>query len=253
MYPIYILWAVPRTTSTAFEWMMRMRGDMTCFHEPFGECWYQGDDALAPRLDADSPRQPGLTFAGVRAALADAAKSRPVFSKDMPQFSDHMWSDDFFAAYTHAFLIRDPAKIMASMARTGEEFTLKEMGFEDQQRLFDILADRDGHVPFVMDSDDIMEDPQAMVRMYCEAMGFDFKPEALSWEAGARSEVLWYDKDGKFHDMLKKSDGLKPQRRTYTDPADLPDWAKRQYDAAVPHYRYLHAHRRVVEAAAKSA
>ena len=42
MNPIYILWATPRSTSTAFEWMMRMRGDMACFHEPFGEAWYQG-------------------------------------------------------------------------------------------------------------------------------------------------------------------------------------------------------------------
>ena len=62
MNPIYVLWATPRSTSTAFEWMMRMRGDMACFHEPFGEAWYQGDDARAPRLSADSPRKPGLNF-----------------------------------------------------------------------------------------------------------------------------------------------------------------------------------------------
>jgi hypothetical protein len=30
MNPNYILWATPRSTSTAFEWMMRMRGDMAC-------------------------------------------------------------------------------------------------------------------------------------------------------------------------------------------------------------------------------
>lgn len=41
MNPIYILWATPRSTSTAFEWMMRMRGDMACFHEPFGEACYR--------------------------------------------------------------------------------------------------------------------------------------------------------------------------------------------------------------------
>ena len=42
MNPVYVLWATPRSTSTAFEWMMRTRGDMACFHEPFGEAWYQG-------------------------------------------------------------------------------------------------------------------------------------------------------------------------------------------------------------------
>ena len=42
MHPIIALWAVPRSTSTAFEWMMRQRGDVACLHEPFGEAWYQG-------------------------------------------------------------------------------------------------------------------------------------------------------------------------------------------------------------------
>ncbi len=89
MNPIYILWATPRSTSTAFEWMMRMRGDMACFHEPFGEAWYQGDDARAPRLTATSPRKQGLNFDTVLQKLQAAALKRPVFSKDMPQFTDH--------------------------------------------------------------------------------------------------------------------------------------------------------------------
>ena len=62
MNQIYILWANPRSTSTAFEWMMRQRGDLECFHEPYGEVWYQGDEPLWPRFTADSVRTPGLTY-----------------------------------------------------------------------------------------------------------------------------------------------------------------------------------------------
>ena len=61
MPKIVALWAVPRSTSTAFEWMMRQRGDMTCFHEPFGEAWYQGEAPLWPRLGPEDLRTPGLT------------------------------------------------------------------------------------------------------------------------------------------------------------------------------------------------
>ena len=49
MTPILALWAVPRSTSTAFEWMMRQRGDFECVHEPFGEAWYFGTDRRTPR------------------------------------------------------------------------------------------------------------------------------------------------------------------------------------------------------------
>ena len=50
MHKIVTLWAVPRSTSTAFEWMMRQRGDMECLHEPFGEAWYQGEQLLWQRF-----------------------------------------------------------------------------------------------------------------------------------------------------------------------------------------------------------
>ena len=40
MIPILVLWAVPRSTSTAFERTMSQRGDHECVHEPFGEVWY---------------------------------------------------------------------------------------------------------------------------------------------------------------------------------------------------------------------
>ena len=57
--PILALWAVPRSTSTAFEWMMRQRGDFECFHEPFGEVWYQGESPLWPRATSERVRTPG--------------------------------------------------------------------------------------------------------------------------------------------------------------------------------------------------
>ena len=44
-----VLWATPRSTSTAFEWMMRQRGDFTCFHEPFNEAYYYGSDRRSRR------------------------------------------------------------------------------------------------------------------------------------------------------------------------------------------------------------
>jgi len=249
-HSIHVLWATPRTTSTAFEWMMRRRGDMTCFHEPFGLAWYQGSDARAPRLTAHSPRRMDVSFDTVLADLETAATRRPVFAKDMPQFTAHRWSDDFLTRFRHAFLIRDPAKIMTSLHRSylkngdTEGFTDLELGFAEQRELFDRIFRRDGTAPVVIDSDDLLEDPVAMVRKYCEAIDIPFIEEALSWEPGARPEVLWYDADDSvWHESLKYSDGLRPQPRTDTDIGGLPDHLRRQYDAFLPHYLHLRAHR----------
>ncbi len=147
--PIVVLWAVPRSTSTAFEWMMRQRGDMTCFHEPFGEVWYQGDDPRWPRYEPDvSVRTPGLTFESRWAELTDAAIERPVFIKDFPHYIESMWDDRFLAHFNHSFLIRDPLKTLLSMESKWPDFHVKETGFPEQRQLFDrLLAQTDRRPP----------------------------------------------------------------------------------------------------------
>ena len=250
MHTIHVLWATPRSTSTAFEWMMRMRGDMTCFHEPFGEAWYQGDDARAPRLTADSPRKPGLTVANVVARMQRAAEKRPVFSKDMAHYTNHLWASDFLGQFQHSFLIRDPAKVLASLQRSykksgdREGFTRNEIGFDEQRRLFDLLRERLCTPPPVIDSDDLLEDPHRMVEAYCNAIGVTFVPEALSWEPGDRGDVLWYDSnDSIWHETLRNSDGLRPQPRKTVKVDQLSQKMQDLYHSFLPHYEHLHRHR----------
>ncbi len=242
MHKILALWATPRSTSTAFEWMMRMRGDFTCFHEPFGEAWYQGEDARWPRIKPDSPRTPGLTFASVWQSLLDAAAIGPVFSKDFPHYVEHLWSDEFLDHFTHSFLVRDPAKVATSMYKHWPDFVLKEIAFVEQRELFDRLAERDGRPPPVIDSDDLLEDPHGIVEAYCNAVGIPFLPDALSWKPGDRAEVSWYD-GGSWHGNLRDSDGLKPQPRNYIDISEAPERVREIYQIVLPHYEHLHAHR----------
>ena len=245
MHKILVLWATPRSTSTAFEWMMRMRGDLTCFHEPFGEPWYQGEQPLWSRLQHDSPRTPGLTFESVWETMKAAAAKGPVFSKDFPHYIEHLWTDEFLAHFNHSFLIRDPAKVATSMFKHWPDFVLKEIAFVEQRQLFDRLAERSGAAPPVIDSDDLLEDPHGIVEAYCNAVGLPFLLEALSWEPGARDEVSWYD-GGSWHQNLRDSDGLKPQPRQYLDISEAPDRVKEIYEIVLPHYERLHAHRLTV-------
>ncbi len=240
--PILVLWAVPRSTSTAFEWMMRERGDFTCFHEPFGEVWYQGDEPLWPRYAAGEVRTPGLTYQRRWAELLAAADAGPVFSKDFPHYVTHLWTDDFLDRFRHSFLIRDPAKTITSMYRHWPDFHDGEMGFAEQRELFDRLAQASGEPPPVIDSDDLLADPVPMVEAWCRAVGIDFVPEALHWDPGPRDEVSWWD-GGSFHANLRDSDGLKPQPRTEVDISSEPDRVQAAYESVVRHYEHLHAHR----------
>lgn len=240
--PILALWAVPRSTSTAFEWMMRVRGDMTCFHEPFGEVWYQGEDPLWPRFGPDSVRTVGLTYGSRWSELLAAAARGPVFVKDFPMYLVPVWTDDFLSHFRHSFLIRDPAKTLTSMHRKWPDFHIAETGFAEQRALFDRLTDQHGRPPPVIDSDDLLADPAGVVAAWCRAVGIPFVAEALRWEPGPRDEVSWWD-GGSFHETLRRSDGLRAQPSPEVDIERAPSRVRDAYDMVVPHYRWLREHR----------
>lgn len=171
MHKIIALWAIPRSTSTAFEWMMRQRGDLDCLHEPFGEAWYQGEDPLWPRFKEGEETTSGLTIESVWDDIQARAEKGPVFLKDFPHYINHMWTPEFLGHFTHAFLIRDPAKTISSMYNKWPDFDELEVGFPEQRALFDLLTALNGTPPPVIDSDDLLEDPDSMVAAFCNAVG----------------------------------------------------------------------------------
>ena len=230
--------------------MMRQRGDLTCFHEPFGIAWYKGPEARAPRPAPPATRQPNATFERIWDDILEAAEKRPVFVKDMPHHTTHLWTKEFLDRVSHSFLIRDPAKVLSSLHNSYQKagfnsgFEPEEISFGPQQQLFDLLVNHCGTHPIVIDSDDLLEDPVTMVRMYCEAIGIAFIAEALRWERGSRSEVLWYDNNEDiWHASLRDSDGLRPMPRKFVEPRSLPGNLSKHYDMFLENYTSLYPHR----------
>ena len=219
-----------------------MRGDMQCLHEPFGEAWYQGEEPLWPRLTKDSLRTPGLTIESVWRNMQALAEKQAVFSKDFPHYIDHIWDDEMLSKFRHSFLIRHPSKTIMSMYKHWPDFHPKETGFVEQRALFDRICDRNGSAPPVIDSDDLLESPDTMIAKWCDGVSIPFLPEALSWEPGARDEVSWWD-GGSFHENLRNSDGLKPQKRTSGSIDGAPDRVRQIYDGCLQHYEHLYSFR----------
>ena len=243
MHKIIALWAVPRSTSTAFEWMMRQRGDLTCLHEPFGEAWYQGEAPLWQRFRPGDKTTPGLTLESTWAEIKQLAQKGPVFIKDFPHYINHLWDAEFLSHFTHAFLIRDPALTVTSMYDKWPDFDEGETGFPEQRALFDLLTALHGRPPPVFDSADILENPEAMVSLFCDAVGIPFIKSALRWEPGADTgQYSWWD-GGSFHQNLKQSTGLTPQKRKYVELDDAPDRVVQVCRRMSPHYQHLYVHR----------
>ena len=243
MHRIIVLWAVPRSTSTAFEWMMRQRGDLDCLHEPFGEAWYQGEEPLWPRWQPGDRTTPGLTLESVWDDIRRRAEKGPVFIKDFPHYVHHLWDADFLSRFVHAFLIREPALTVTSMYDKWPDFVEGEAGFPEQRALFDLLTALHGKPPPVFDSGDLLENPATMVEAFCESVGIPFLEHALTWEPGVDTgDYSWWD-GGSFHQNLRESTGLVPQARRYVELSKAPERVRQVCRRMQPHYDRLYNHR----------
>ncbi len=232
------LWATPRSTSTAFEWMMRQRGDFRCFHEPFNELYYYGEDRCSQR-DAEVAPKPGHSYASVWQDLVSQAGEASIFLKDFAYSVEHFIDESMLETMTHSFLVRDPYKVIQGLANHWPDCSFDEVGLESLARLFDRIAERDGAAPPVMASQDLLANPAATTAAYCAAVGIEFKPEALEWEPGERSEVSWYGEGtGPWHDSLRQSAGIRPQKTSYPPLEDNPRLMD-LYQRALPHYEHL--------------
>ena len=186
---------------------------------------------------------PGLTLDSVWEDIQARAAQGPVFLKDFPHYISHMWTPEFLSQFTHAFLIRDPAKTITSMHDKWPDFHEGEVGFPEQRALFDLLPALNGSAPPVIDSDDLLDDPERVTQAFCEGVCIPYLPEALSWEPGGDpSEHSWWD-GGSFHANLAKSTGLTRQKRKYIDINETPARVSQVYRRMIPHYQRLYEHR----------
>ena len=237
---ILMLWAIARSRSTAFEVMMRQRGDFTVLHEPFGMAYYCGEDRLSHRL-TEVPPQSEYNYQVVWQRLRHQAECDRMFVKELPNHVLPLLDAALISHFHNTFLIRHPAKSLPSHFDKIQDLTLEEAGFVDLYRIFELAREVTGRVPVVIDAEDLVQHPKATIQAYCEAVGIAFMPEALSWEPGPRPEISYWD-HGNWHVFLKSSRGFQDRpRRDYIDVHDNPH-LYHIYKQSLPYYHKIYAH-----------
>ena len=65
---------------------------------------------------------------------------------------------------------------------------MSDIGFLQQEELFDEAASISGQAPPVVDADALLADPPRVLRLLCAALAIPFSEAMLSWPAGPRDD-----------------------------------------------------------------
>jgi len=231
---VFALWSAPRARSTAFFRSMAERGDMTVLHEPFSNLRDYGETE-AGRRTFHSP-------ASILAWLREETQDIRVFVKDTGdhQHRDVLADRRFLSQARHAFLIRPPEEIAASYYALFPDMSINAIGLEKLCELQAAVRDAGGNAAVVIDSDDLVARPEATMAAYCAAVGLPYKPRALTWARGERSE---WRRSARWHADVSASSGFERHERAY--PHTVENCPRLAWFAAYhrPFYEQLYAQR----------
>lgn len=234
------MWSGPRNISTAMMRSFENRPDTAVVDEPFYAAYLADTGLDHPMREEVLAAQPTDWRAVVDRLLGPAPGGAPIFyQKHMTHHMRPGFGRDWIGACRNAFLIRDPAEMLASYVEKRAEVSLDDIGVVQQAELFEREADRLGRSPPVVRGADVLADPEGTLTALCVALEIPFERAMLSWPAGRRdSDGVWAPA---WYDAVERSTGFAPPHER--PPAPLTDELRRLADQARPYYERLLAHR----------
>ncbi len=227
------MWSGPRNLSTAMMYAFGNRPDFAIWDEPFYAPYLAKtgyDHPMAAEIIAAHESDPEKV--AERCLNTIPAQKPHFYMKHMP----HHMIDGFPTVWAkeciNIHLIRHPARVIASYGVKRSDITDDDIGFRQQAELFDQIGG------VVIDSADIRQDPENMLKKLCAAIYLPFDPAMLSWSAGPRADDgIWA---AHWYNAVHKSTGFAGAE------GELPILTGRDVNLlenALPYYEKMAAHK----------
>ena len=233
------MWSGPRNLSTAMMRSFGSRSDTFVSDEPFYGAYLKATGDPQPMAD-EVMASMDCDWQGVAQTMTGPCPTgSPIwYQKHMAHHMVGPISHDDLPGLRHAFLIRDPERVIASYAAKRVAVRPDHLGVERQVEFFEREADRLGHAPPVIDSADILRDPPGMLERLCEALAIPWEPAMLQWEPGIRAtDGVWASH---WYDAVAASTGFSAPD---TGPVELDAAARSVAGQCRPFYERLASHR----------
>ncbi|CAH1775324.1 unnamed protein product [Owenia fusiformis] len=249
-----ILWAVPRSISTAFFRAIMANGRSKVILEPFAKAYYYGSERLSKRY-GDSPVETNSTFMDIKKYCEQDFKDcDSVFIKDMAYYLAGKLDTPALLpeGFMHTFLIRDPRRAIASLYKlstkkevTGwDHFDAAEAGFKELEELYNLVTKQLGQDAIVVDADDLIKYPDDVLKTYCKKTGLYYDPKMIDWRDSPLDMSVfdewmpWFE--GALTSTSFRSSGTGGRS---PEPSELPDDVINCIDRCMLIYNRLYAKR----------
>jgi hypothetical protein len=230
------MWSGPRNISTAMMRSWENRSDTFVIDEPFyahylsrNNIEHPGRDEVLSNGEIDSAK----VSHGLVNDISDSHKI--YYQKHMTHHLLDSVNRDWIEKVINCFLIRNPKDMIISYSKIHSEITSDLLGLEQQKEIFDYVRQLTGKTPPIIDSKDVLINPEYILSKFCEIIGVNFSNEMLNWPKGTRdTDGVW----GKYwYDGVINSTGF---NQYVSKNQEVPDKYKAIYEDSLKLYEDLH-------------
>jgi hypothetical protein len=187
------MWSGPRNISTGMMRSWGNRDDTIVIDEPFYAYYLKATGIEHPggeEVIATGETDWRKVVAQLTGPMANGKQI--FFQKQMTHHLLPGIDREWLGAVTNCFLIRDPREVIHSYIKKREDPALEDLGFVQQEEIFDFVRTHTRNVPPVVDAGDVLRNPERTLRLLCEAIGVEFSKSMLSWPPGFRdTDGIW--------------------------------------------------------------
>ena len=226
------MWSGPRNLSTALMRSFENRRDCSVVDEPLYAAYLATTGIEHPAREEVLASQDADPAAVVRELTTGEVRTPVQYQKHMTHHLLPEAPREPMSTLRHAFLVRDPERVLTSYAKVRDEPTLEDLGLPQQVELYETFGGP------VVDAADVLRDPRATLTSLCEALGLDFDAAMLSWPAGPRdTDGVWAPH---WYAGVEASTGFAPESPGSGDPLPerlrpLLERCRAYYEALAPY------------------
>ena len=234
------MWSGPRNISTAMMRAWGNRSDTAVIDEPFYAYYLERtgkDHPVAAEVVATGETDWRKVAVRLTKEPVPAGKSI-FFQKQMTHHLLPAIDREWISGLTNCFLIRDPREVILSYIKKNPEPELEDLGFVQQCEIFNFVRERTKMVPPVIDAKDVLENPERMLRLLCDAIAVPFDKSMLSWPPGLReTDGVWAKH---WYDAVARSTSFEPYK---SRQGNVPGHLEKIYEQGRECYEKLFDHR----------
>ncbi len=232
------MWSGPRNLSTAMMYCFAQRNDCSVVDEPYYAAYLKKTGikhAMYQQIIAAGEIESSKV--AEHCVGENQIQTVVYYQKHMTKHMLPSFNRDWVDQVCNVFLIRDPARVIASYHVKQEDPVLSDIGVQEQLEIFDRVSQKTGTAPVVVNSADILKSPEKMLAALCLAIGIDFQNSMLSWPEGPKSyDGVWAPHW--YHSVWKSKGFAKPNDKIVKLPRHLEsllDEANQYYDKLKPY------------------